>query len=401
MLSIESLQAETARCCPQWQYGFQNLPGRITELRERAHGIVAAARRVGRAPSNDEQTDIDCLVSEKDRCEGLPMPPRHKLDNPDPDGYTGSPATTGQRFLAADGREVRALTVRERLSDSPQPDGKPFVPLSLGKAIVGLTTGRWDNARAERLAMAEGGNAVGGYMVPEAFSLQVIDLARANSALMNAGAITIPWSSPSDEMSLGRVIKDPTFSLVSENAEIPPSDLNFDRVVFSAKKLAALCVLSRELAEDSPNIASLVETTLAKALGAELDRLGLIGVGGQQLNGLLNWPDVDSTGSIGAIGWEDLHGAALKVKGRNHTPSGYICHPDIGGDLDLIMASSAGTWLGAPPSFAACRGTNRRIARRPICSSVTSRNSCSASERPCKSRCPRRRAPCLSDIKSA
>jgi HK97 family phage major capsid protein len=350
----ESLQAETLRVCrgEQSRENAHLYKARYAELDERTHEVTSRARREGHAVTEADRQDQLALLEEHDRIGNMTVPSRHSLDHPEGNDISAPVQNIGTRFLTKDGREVHALSVHEKLSDLPQPDGRVFTPLSLGKAIVGLTTGNWSNARAERLTMAEGSNATGGNIVPEAFSLRVIDLARANSALMNAGAITIPWSSPSDEMVLARVAKDPTFALVAENATIPPSDVNFDQVRFSAKKIAALVVLSRELAEDAPNVASLIETTLAKALGAELDRMGLVGEGGAELNGLLNWSGVDSTDSIGAIAWADIHAAVVAVKASNHQPTGYITSPTIGGDLDLIQASTAGTWLGPPPSLA-------------------------------------------------
>ena len=77
-------------------------------------------------------------------------------------------------------------------------------------------------------------------------------------------------------MIMARIAKDPTFELVAENAQIPDSDINFDQVRFYAKKIACLVRLSRELAEDAPNAATLIEETLGRALAVELDRMALV-----------------------------------------------------------------------------------------------------------------------------
>jgi hypothetical protein len=42
---------------------------------------------------------------------------------------------------------------------------------------------------------------------------------------------------------------------------------------------------------------------------------------------------------------------AVEVRKNNFEPTGYILDPEIAGDLDLIQASTAGTWLGAPASL--------------------------------------------------
>jgi HK97 family phage major capsid protein len=325
----------------------------MAELDERRHAMLSQARRDGRTLSEAEQADWATIDAEHERIGNMPSPLAFRPDSPRQEGH--QPDAPAARFLTSDGKTVYALRPNEQIADLPRAEGRVTQPLSLGKALVGLVSGRWDGARAERLAMAEGGNSVGGYLVPEAMMTGVIDLARAQSAVIRAGAITLPWPSASDELVMARVASAPTFQVVAENTEIPESDVTFDQVRFSAKKIAGLVTMSRELAEDAPNAAALVETTLAKALAAELDRQALLGVGNTEMNGLLNWPGVATTESVGAVEWLDIHNAAVLVRTRNYEPGGYITSPTIAGDLDIIQADTAGTWLGAPPSLQGVR----------------------------------------------
>lgn len=346
MLTVENLQSETGRTCRT----TAQLQARYADLKERAHSLTSNARRQGRDTSGAERVELSALLAEADRIGSMPTPEPYR-DQPDVAGQSLAPAAG---LVDQHGHRLHALRPNERFTDLPLPDNKGFHPLSIGKAIVGLATGQWANARAERLAMAEGGNAAGGYLVGEAFSKSVIDAARAQARVVQAGAITIPWEN-SDTLSIARVESDPTFKVVAENTLIPESSVTFGRVQFSAYKIACLLSLSRELAEDAPNAAQLVEQILTKSFAVELDRLALVGSGSAEPNGLLNYTGVESTDSIGAIEWEDLHAAAVEVRGRNFEPTGYICSPTIAGDLDLITSgdgtNAAKMWLGPPPSL--------------------------------------------------
>ena len=293
-------------------------------------------------------------MSEYERIGDMPGPEPIR-DQVRLDGYADESQTSrAGEFIDQHGRRLHALRPTERLADLPLAGNKTFHPLSLGKAICGLATGKWDGARAEKLAMGEAGNATGGYLVGEAFSKTIIDAARAQARVVQAGALTLLWEG-SDTLTIARVETDPVFTVVPENTTIPESAITFTRVGFSAYKIATLLKLSRELAEDAPNAAQLVEQVLVRSFAAELDRLALVGSGSDEPNGLLNYTDIQATDSVGAIAWEDVHAAKVAVETRNHQPTGYIASPTIAGDLDLITggdgATIAKSWLGAPPSL--------------------------------------------------
>jgi len=71
--------------------------------------------------------------------------------------------------------------------------------------------------------------------------------------------------------------------------------------------------------------------------------------------GALNNAEINSTGSVGAIVWEDVHNAVTAIRALNYSPNAYLIHPTIAGDLDIITSgdgtNSAKLWLGAPPSL--------------------------------------------------
>ena len=168
-LSPDQLKKETLRLCHgELTRDNNNIAAyrqRLKELSERVEAIVACGTNEGHPITAAESFEVNLLLDEHKRIGDMAVPMRHSKMNPGSmDGdYVPDTAAGSARFLTRDGKEVYSLSCRERLADLPQPDGRVFTPLSLGKAIIGLTTGNWNNARVERLAMAEGGNAVGGY----------------------------------------------------------------------------------------------------------------------------------------------------------------------------------------------------------------------------------------------
>jgi HK97 family phage major capsid protein len=358
--TAKDLAKESDRCCTAEEY-----QGRMRDLANMAAEVSLNARREGRTMTKEEEADAYLYFGEYDRIgkQSMLELTGYKQDPIHVEGE--QPRALGTKFITRDGRELRALAPSERLADLPQPNNQRFAPLSLGRAIIGLSTGNWSQAHAEKLAISEGSNAAGGFLVTPAFATPIIDLARAQSAVIRAGASTLPWAAESDTMTMARVTKDPTFSIVAENATIPESSMTFGAVNFIAKKIGTIVSLSRELAEDAPNAAALIEATLAKALAVELDRMALVGIGNTELGGLLNRAGIGSTGTIGAIQWEDLHAAKIAIEKANYAANAYVCSPDIGGDLDILTSGDGTTlaksWLGAPPSLAGisrCVSTN-------------------------------------------
>jgi HK97 family phage major capsid protein len=355
MLTAQQLQNETQSKLQGSDHPDVRLPllqARIEELHSRVDGVLAVADLQRRQLTDAEVAECNLLTAERDRvgrmtCGRIVKPTQ-------PMGFGGDfrrHETSLNRFVDQHGQEIVMLRPDEKLMDLPSGDGPS---LSLGKTIRGMVTGKWDHAQAERLSMAEGSNVYGGYLVQDKMWRQIVDYARNRSAVIKAGALTIPFSE-SDTLVMARVKADPTFEVVGENAAMTERSLTFERLTFTPQKIGCWISGSRELFEDAPNTAPIVEQTLARAIGVELDRIALEGTGSSEPNGLLNYTGLESTGTIGAIAWEDVHAAAVEVRDNNFEPTGYICSPTIGGDLDIITSgdgtNSAKLWLGPPPSL--------------------------------------------------
>src|SRR5215212_12062650 len=118
-------------------------------------------------------------------------------------------------------------------------------PLSFDRYLKGLATGNWDGAEHER-ALSEGTATAGGHLVPTPLPARVIDLARNQTRLFQACAITVPMTSQT--LKLARLTGEGTPGWKSEGSAITAtSDLAFDAVTLTAKTLTRVVTLSVEL----------------------------------------------------------------------------------------------------------------------------------------------------------
>jgi HK97 family phage major capsid protein len=238
-------------------------------------------------------------------------------------GYTGT--------LSAD---TVALTRDQTIAEWLQRRGE-YHPedkeLRLGKIVRGLVTGEWQGAEDEKRAMSEGTLTAGGHMVPTPLAARIIDRARSQTRVIQAGASTVPMDSQT--LKVARQTGDPTVSWHTENAAISDSGLTFDAVTFTAQTPPCLTVLSRELIEDATGVDDAVENAIARAIALEFDRVALYGTGSApQPRGIANTSGVTLTAHGGANGGSisnyDLFVDGFQVlRGANFEPTGVIVAP--------------------------------------------------------------------------
>lgn len=91
-------------------------------------------------------------------------------------------------------------------------------------------------------------NTLGGYLVPEVLESTIIDL-REDRGVARRSVRVMPMAS--DAVVIPRRSSGVTAYFVAENAEITASDKGWDAVSLTARKLAVLCKMSSEIAEDA------------------------------------------------------------------------------------------------------------------------------------------------------
>jgi HK97 family phage major capsid protein len=228
---------------------------------------------------------------------------------------------------------------------------------SFDRYLRGMATGRWDGADHER-ALAEATIGAGGALVPAPLSSRVIDLARNQTRVFQAGAITVPMTAQT--LALARLTGEGTPAWKSEGSAITAADMTFDRVTFTARTMVRLVQLSVELFEDAdPSSEGVIARSFAGQMAVELDRVALIGTGtAPEPRGVLNQSGVTLT-AHGAAGTVistatayDWHlDAAGVVRGNNFVPSAHIQAPRTSTSLSKLREATTSAYLAPPPNM--------------------------------------------------
>ncbi len=230
--------------------------------------------------------------------------------------------------------------------------GDGGIEFGLGECVKAMICGTRHAPDAIRNVMKENDNTTGGFLVPGHLLGSTIDLARAKAAVLRAGATTVMMEGP--ELTMARVIGDPTFQIHGELADIDLSDISFGAVTLNAVTVATRIQASRELAEDAPNFAQIVTNILVESLATQVDKYCLQG-SGASFTGLINDSTISSTGSIGAIEWLDIGTAATAVRVQNQEPNSSVMYPTVHDSLQNALTgdgvNAAKGWLGKPPSL--------------------------------------------------
>ena len=227
----------------------------------------------------------------------------------------------------SDGSVIPVLKKSARLVDyCPKTQDEGF---SIGSYVTDVMTGRKSASNSA--------------LVPTGVLGQVIDDVRAQSTAVRAGAGTIVIDGPSN---LAKITGDPTvYEHTEATTDITESDITLVPVSLNPKALVALIPLSMEVVADSPNLDSVLNTSLASAFATKLDSLALTTILADA-----NIP-TSSAGQDPAIWLKCLEAVGEAMAANQPLPVSMI-----GNTADFIarasqLASTAGSWLGKPPAL--------------------------------------------------
>jgi HK97 family phage major capsid protein len=232
---------------------------------------------------------------------------------------------------------------------------RPSRPGLLGAYLKGQLTGDWDGPEgAEAKVLSVGTNTAGGFIVPAPLAAEVIDLARSEARVFQAGARTVPMTSST--LRIARMERDPEPEWKVELAAVAEDDLALSSVLLTAHTLAVKVKASLELLQDAQNLGEVVGNSLAAAMALELDRAALFGSGtGPEPLGILNTSGIGlvSMGTNGAAltSYDPLIDAQLRVEAANFTPTARIMSPRSGAAFAKLK-DSTGQPLMPPPTLA-------------------------------------------------
>jgi HK97 family phage major capsid protein len=248
------------------------------------------------------------------------------------------PLAKGQTFLGA----VRA---QDPYDETPE-------DLSIGKIVKAMITGDWRGADREAASVknAMSGAGAGGVLLPTVTSASIIDLARNKTRVLEAGAQIVPMNDRT--VVVPRWTGDPAMAWRAENAAIAEVDGSMDAVTLTAKSLAAIVRISRELVEDT-DVEAVVREAIASALAVKWDYAGLYGAGTNEPTGIKVNAGVTKT-SLGANGatptWDNLIDGVGRLRDNNEEPTAQIMADRTLRTLSKIKEGTTNAYM-APPSY--------------------------------------------------
>lgn len=180
---------------------------------------------------------------------------------------------------------------------------KPVPGANMAQMVRVLAASRGDQQAAAKLAHDSGYNpeiamalstvtpGAGGVLVPQSFSSEVIELLRPKSVVRNLGAVSLPLQN--GNLTIPRIKGGAVVSYIGTEEDMPTSDMKFDDLKLSSKKLAALVPISNDLLGYSginPNVDRLVVNDLTSSVALAEDLSFLRGAGtGNLPKGLRFW----------------------------------------------------------------------------------------------------------------
>lgn len=277
------------------------------------------------------------------------------LDN---GGYGGPGDRPGGEHLfvrTASGREIRVVepseSIRVAMPNLEDPGG-----LSIGRFVRAAVSGDWQHAKRESEAvrtMSGASDLLGGFLLPDPLSAQVVDAARAEARVIQAGARTIPMTEGT--MKIATVAGDPSTYWRFEGVDVTESDATFAQTVLTARTVAALVRTSVELIEDASNLDQLLTSMLGKAVALEIDRCALRGSGAAgEPRGILNTVGINTVAAGGNITYADFSTAVQNIAEANGEARAAIYAPRTAGEMDRFQ-DTTNQPMQPPESFKALR----------------------------------------------
>lgn len=293
---------------------------------------------------------LDAVTTEKDiRTEIGSKGARATGDNP---MITSKRPGYDTADTAEENRETAyAMAPEERFTTWAQArsSGEDLRGLSVGQYLRSMIVG--GKTDVERRALSEGSDSSGGYTVPDVLSSTLIDLARANSVAIRAGAQSIPLTS--DSNSIAKLASDPTPAWRAEAGTVATSDPTFDRIQLTPRSLAVQTLVSAELMEDSLNLVTELPRILAAAMALELDRVALLGSGtAPEPRGVANTVGIGTYAqNAPSTSYGNLSRARTGILTANCGPvSAFIMHPRDEGEF-TEMSDGQGQPLQMHPNI--------------------------------------------------
>ncbi|RKO24500.1 phage major capsid protein [Pseudarthrobacter phenanthrenivorans] len=339
----------------------KKLLAQLAEKRKAAHTKATALLNAAESETRDLtpteaqefeglMTEIDAYRSQAERLEAFEADVRSteqslsRIPGGPGSGTEARGVDRSAQWVRTNTMAPAALRSGERFTEHSVVQGSAQRSQGAEAAVLAQYSGMGEMIRA--LATTGGGTAV----IPTTWAGQMIDLARNQSAVMQAGASIIPMDDKI--VQIGRLTADPTAAFRAENSLIAASDPTFDNVTLEAKTLSAEVIGSMEWFQDADNAESLVVNALSKALAQRIDLVALYG-GITSGAGTINLPTppnprgvlaalnatlaanvlgngANGTTQTAASYWSEVLDTIYTVRDRNEDPTALIWNTKLG-----------------------------------------------------------------------
>jgi len=184
--------------------------------------------------------------------------------------------------------------------------------------------------------------APGSVIAPDEWSANFFDKLSAESVAIKSGIRVV--RTLRDVLHVPRIDADPEANWTAEAATITPSDPAYTDIPATPRKLASLVVVSNELIADSnPDVISLLEKQMTRALALKLD-LGVFEGSGvvPEIRGLKNTPGITTT-PLGAVptNFDPFAAAITTLESNNATATAIVTSPEAWGALMVLKEGAA------------------------------------------------------------
>lgn len=257
------------------------------------------------------------------------------------------------RFLGTNGREYRSISGKERFADLCTSTGAKATDYDdaelLGRAMRSYITGDLNHRDEKELRLSSVIGQQGGFLLPTMLSATIIDLARNKSSVMSSGVQTIAMDGP--DLTIARVLSDPTPEFVGEMGRLPSSDMTFGGYKLIARKMGVIVYMPTELDEDAVGLSNTLASSIGEAIALAIDAAVLSGVGGgPSITGIRNWSGVTLTAIGGSLDYDDMLDALTPIELANGAATGWIANPTQAAVLRK-MKDGNGQYLNSHPDI--------------------------------------------------
>jgi HK97 family phage major capsid protein len=112
-------------------------------------------------------------------------------------------------------------------------------------------------------------------LVPQIWSSSIIDIARRQAQVINAGAEVVPMDGKT--LNIGRALTDPPSAWVAEGGTRTAADPSYDLITLTTSTMYCFTTVTLEWLADAPNADSILEEQIGKSMALELDLSALFG----------------------------------------------------------------------------------------------------------------------------